>query len=243
MAYEVNYEKVKTADGWVGKNSYVQEFFGTIFWLFLAHLASVFNLGVGFQFGLAWVITTSIFQGQFNAMTTILQLILGGDPLDSVIRLLVQVLAGFLGYSLFYHLGYTDWAVYNSGHLSLVAYKNIVVDEKTVEVSEFSTAGLWEWFRLFLTLCVYFAAASRLKTGHSWIDTILLLGVTFAIGGGAKFAFAPNRWWFCTVGGWVAQAKGFGWDYLAYAVTAFLAKYVLDLYDGDTTFNWGLPSA
>jgi len=257
--YEPDYEKIKSADGWIGKNSYVQEFFGTIFWVFLAHLANVFGLGVGFQFGLAWVIATSLFKGHFNALTTMLSMMLGGDPLDGFIRLVVQMAAGFFGYSLFYHLGYTGWKVHNDSLLSLVHWEKVYVKALLEDgswkldaegngvwvwnnewESSFDTAGILQWVRLLFTLLVYFAAAKRLKTGKDWIDTILLLGVTFAIGG-KGFVFAPNRWWFCTNGGWVAQAKGFGWDYLAYGITGFIAQYLLNLYDGDSTFDWTLP--
>merc|ERR1712048_127867 len=239
--YEPDYSNIKSADGWIGpKNSYVQEFFGTIFWLFLASQVQVFGLGVGFQFGVAWVIATSMFSGHFNAMTTLLKMILGGDPLDGVIRLLVQVLAGFMGYSLFSYLGYSNWDMFSADNLAL--HKMITEGEGENAVSSYDTSGLWAWLRLFLTLCVYFATASRLNLGDNmqWLNTILLLGVTFAIGG-ADFAFAPNRYWFCLYGDWVSQATVVGWSYLAYAVCGFAAKYVLDLYDGDTTFNWGLP--
>ena len=52
-AYKPHYKKLGKVDTWFGADSYTQEFFGTIFWVFLAHLANVFGLGAGFRFGLS----------------------------------------------------------------------------------------------------------------------------------------------------------------------------------------------
>merc|ERR1712226_456085 len=208
------------------------EFFGTIFWVFLAGQVEVFGLGAAFQFGLSWEIVTSVFNGDFNAMTTMLKMMLGnGDPLNCAIRLVVQMVAGIVGTIL---LGYLDYDVSN-GVASSLALAN----------DGFSMDGLMNWVKLAIVLMIYFAAGARLKTGSAWLDTMLLLGVTFALGG-ADFIFAPNRVFFVGVGG-VADvfASRFYWDYLAYAICSFVAKYLLDLYDGKdvamSSFNFQLP--
>merc|ERR1711881_694070 len=107
----------------------------------------------------------------------------------------------------------------------------------------FHTDALCAWAKLLVVFMIYFSAAKNLKTGHSWVDTLLLFGLTFAIGG-AGFLFAPNRAFFFAWKAGEGVVKGcfmrFGWDYLAYAVVGFLSRYLLNIYDGED-FKWTLP--
>lgn len=227
--YECEYAKLGTKEGWLSSGGLVQEFFGTMFWIFLAGMVEVFGLGQGFQFGLAWVITTSVFDGHFNAFTTLIDMCYGGDALMGLVRLIVQMLAGLAGFHLFEFLGYTQ-STYAS------------TDLHWHNSEGFAVGGIYNWLRLLVVLMVYFYASDKLKTGSSWLDTILLLGVTFALGG-SNFAFAPNRLWMGPASGWVGVASKFYYDYLAYGIMGFVAKWLLGVYDGDKTCNFTCPCA
>lgn len=229
--YECEYAKLGTKEGWLSSGGLVHEFFGTMFWIFLAGLVEVFKLGVGFQFGLAWVITSSVFDGHFNAFTTLSDMLWGGDALMGLVRLIVQMLAGLAGFHLFDFLGYD---------VSKAPHHYASSDLHWHDANGFAVGGIYNWLRLLVVLMVYYYASDKLKTGSGWLDTILLLGVTFALGG-KNFAFAPNRVWFGPAGSWTTVASTFYYDYLAYGIMGFLAKYLLGIYDGDKTCNFTCP--
>lgn len=237
--YRPDFDRIGSRDGWIGKGGYVHEFFGTVFWIFLAHICGSVGLGdgamgAGARLGLALVITRGMFEGHFNAMVSMLNMVLGADPLDCLIRIVLQIAAGFMGFHLFYYLGYnTSTAWFTSSGISLI-------DLNVKGTHMFLVDNLWNWLRVFLTLCAYFFARSKLQIGYKWLDCVFLLAITCLLGG-STFAFAPNRVFFAHYSGYIKILCSFYWDYLCYAVCGFAARYLLNLYTGDDKLDWKLP--
>lgn len=210
--------------------------FGTFFWIFLAGQIEFFGLGYGYQMGVSWIIVSNVFAGQFNSLDTIMQAVHGGDWLDSLIRLIVQALAGFLGTIAFAFFGFEH-----------ARSKREAGDEPPVEAGAENTydfqwpsvhggAGdgsfnVMSWVMLFLTFLVYFFAKKQLAADKGasmpgWLGNVLLFGLTFAVAG-PGFLFAPNAVFFTDVAGIVGVLSSFWYVYLAYTVCAFMAAYVL----------------
>ena len=206
----LNNDRKKTAAG-----GYVEEMLGTFFWIFLASQIEFFGLGEGYRFGVAWIIVSTVFAGQFNSLDTILRAVHGGDYLDSLVRLVAQAAAGFLGVIVFNYLG-------------LIPEGTDLNGSNTMSHKSFDIMN-WVW--LFLTFLVYYFAKSQLQADNQksipgWFGNILLFGLTFAVAQDG-FLFAPNRVFFVGTGDIVGVLASFWYVYLAYAVTAFLAAYVL----------------
>jgi len=227
------------------KGGYVQEFFGTFFWIFLAGQIEFFGLGYGYQMGVSWIIVSNVFAGQFNSLDTIMRAACGGDWLDSIFRLIVQALAGFVGTMAFTFFGFT--------HLGNPRSKREAGDEAPVQDGEANTFdfhfpslhggdgdgsfNIMAWVMLFLTFLVYFFAKKQLaadnkgkeeeeKSIPTWLGNILLFGLTFAIAD-KGFLFAPNAMFFVGCDEIVAVLSSFWYVYIGYSVCAFLAAYVL----------------
>jgi len=223
------------------KGGYVQEMFGTFFWIFLAGQIEFFGLGYGYQLGVSWIIVSNVFAGQFNSLDTIMRAVHGGDWLDSLIRLIVQALAGFIGTIAFTFFGF------GKSEEEHAQSKREAGDEPPVQAGEANTFdyqwptvhgadgdgsfNIMSWVMLFLTFLVYFFAKKQLAAdkGESipgWLGNILLFGLTFAVAGDG-FLFAPNAMFFVGCDGIVGVLSTFWYVYLAYSVCAFLAAYVL----------------
>merc|ERR1712178_306961 len=203
-----NNDRKKTAAG-----GYIEEMLGTFFWIFLASQIEFFGLGEGYRFGVAWIIVSTVFAGQFNSLDTILRAVHGGDYLDSLIRLVSQALVGFLGVIVFNFLG-------------LIPEGTSLNGNNTMSHTSFDIMN-WVW--LFLTFLVYYFAKKQLQGQDSipgWFANILLFGLTFAVAQDG-FLFAPNRVFFVGLDDIVGVLASFWYVYIAYAVTAFLAAYVL----------------
>ena len=185
--------------------------FGSFFWIFLATQIEIFNLGDGFKYGVAWIIVSQVFSGQFNSLDTILRAIHGGDALDSLIRLVAQAVGGFLGCWLLSYFGF-DLSAAKGGAVAI----------------EFN---IMNWVMLFLAFVVYYFAKTQFEAETNdqlpgWVCNILLFGLTFAVAGD-DFLLAPNRVFYVGCDDIVAVLSSFWFVYIQYTVCAFLAAYVL----------------
>jgi len=220
--YSFKYDKVMDKDAFLGKAGYLQEFFGTMFWFFLANKMDMWGMGAGLNWGVAFIITNSIFSGHFNALRSLRKMIFNGDICDSLMRMIMQMLAGLCGHWVFGFFNTT--ATFADSGPSLMVWGG----------------DAWKGHaQLLVALIVYFKMYKAGNDQPFWFFYPFTLWIVFMVGG-SGFAFAPNRIFnvaFADAGG---AFKGMG-IYVLYAVYGALANFIAGMCDKSGDMNVNLP--
>lgn len=245
MGFDYNlkfeYKSLAERDTYFGKKSIMSEFFGTIFWIFLANRMDIMGSGdavngwgVGFNWGLSWIITKAMFEGDFNALTTMSRFFEEGNLLVGFINLLVQMVAGMVGAELYDLLGFGSDTDKFDVSIDKLAYP---------KWNEWANGAWTQHIILFVALFVYFKIKSAKNTAEpAWFFEIAALAIVFAIGAGGadgvQFMFAPNRVFSVKFAGDENGKNGaidalteFWVPYTTYLVWGWLAKFFVNLVD------------
>lgn len=235
MGYQVKaHEKMGDVETWIGgKRTYLYEFFGTMMWFYMVNKVHVFGfsessgMALGFTWALATMVTRSIFDGDHNALVTMVRMIQGSDPLDGLVRLIFQMLAGMIGTEMF---GFFGWDDKMAGFGAAASGFDFVGDAMG------SLKGMGSLFFVLL-LWKYMSVDNK----DHWLKQFFILGLVFAVADvmmPGSFHFAPNRVFCCQFKNCVGVFASFWGVYLAYAVCGFLANYVHKLLNKAYAGDW-----
>jgi len=225
----VDYKAVMDQDYYLGKSGFVVEMIGTAFWFFLAGTLdnNMFGLGRGGALALSFLIVKSCFNGDFNAMTTLRKMTEMSDCniVQGFTNLIAQALGGLVGFWFF-----------KTG-LGL----EFMVARDTTSFMTIAEEGQWQsHLLLLLALVVYFKFRDANKSMPAWFFDIVMLSMVFFLGG-QKFLFAPNMVFNVACKDAVAALTNF-WDpYLQYAIYAWIARALCNLWNCEGDFGKVLP--
>lgn len=216
------HENLGKEETWTAQGGYIMEFFGTMFWFYFVNKCDVFGLegvfGLGFKWALGTIITKSVFQGQHNAMCSLVSMIQGADALDCLLRIVLQMLAGMVGTELF---GFFGWGALDN----------------FADGTDFAfwAGGSWQALVKLLVVFIVWKCVKR-NAGDHWLNEFFVLALVFAIAGDG-FHYAPNRVFCVKFADSVAVWKSFWVVYLAYGVCGAVANWLIKLFnnafDGD----------
>jgi len=222
--YEVKvHEQLGDEKTWTAKGGYIMEFFGTMFWFYFVNKCNVLNMdgvfALGFQWALGTMITKSLFHGHHNAFVSLVSMIQGGDALDCLLRIVLQMLAGMVGTELF---GFFGWGALDN------------FDNGT-DFAFWKEGGDWTHLARLLVVFIVWKCVKR-NAGDHWLNEFFILALVFVIAG-EGFHYAPNRVFCVKFVDCGAVFSSFWVTYLAYAICGALANWLIKLFnnafDGD----------
>lgn len=246
MGRLLEYESLISKDTYIGKKEgFVAQTIGTALWFFISTQIDFFNMGTGYNWGVGYIITSSIFGDKsLNAWDSLQKMWLVEKfcLCDFALEFASHILAGLLSFNLFTYLGFSDLDKMNVDFSNEDVAKFINADGK----NGFSNNGHYDHTWLLISMILFFrlTAAGNWKNNESrfspeWLFNILALGVTFSIAGNDTFYYAPNRVFACSCSDFVTSAKWMEvWQvYVMYFIYGMVARVISNLWDCNGKFD------